>query len=109
METKYAITALAALAHETRLLIFRELVQAGTSGLSPGELAKQLSIANATLSFHLKELLHAELVRARQESRFIYYSANFSTMNELLAYLTENCCAGIPCEVTESCCEDNNQ
>ena len=101
-----AIKALAALAHETRLTLFRVLVQAGEPGVPEGQLAKSLSIPNATLSFHLKELAHAELVISRQESRFIYYSANFATMNALLGYLTENCCAGIPCSPTEVCCDE---
>ncbi len=103
-----AIKALAALAQETRLTIFRTLVQAGESGLPAGHLAKELNIPNATLSFHLKELTHAELVSARQESRFIYYSANFATMNALLGYLTENCCAGISYNSAEVCCDENN-
>ncbi len=103
-----AIKALAALAQETRLTIFRTLVQAGEPGLPAGQLARTLSIPNATLSFHLKELAHAELVVARQENRFIYYSANFATMNALLGYLTENCCAGIPCSSTEVCCDEKN-
>ncbi len=103
-----AIKALTALAHETRLTIFRLLVQAGESGVSAGQLAKELSIPNATLSFHLKELSNADLVSARQESRFIYYSANFETMNGLLGYLIENCCAGIPCSPVEVCCDEKN-
>lgn len=103
-----AIKALAALAQETRLSIFRVLVQAGESGLSAGQLAKELSIPNATLSFHLKELTHAELIIARQNGRFIYYSANFLTMNALLGYLTENCCAGIPCSPIEPCRDEKS-
>ncbi len=90
------------------LTIFRTLVQAGQSGIPAGQLAKELNIPNATLSFHLKELTHAELVIARQESRFIYYSANFSTMNALIGYLTENCCAGTPCGIVEVCCDEKN-
>lgn len=108
MEMNIAIKALAALAHESRLTIFRVLVQAGEPGLPAGQLAKDLSIPNATLSFHLKELAHAELVIARQESRFIYYSANFTTMNALLGYLTENCCAGISCSSADVCCDETN-
>lgn len=108
MEMDIAIKALAALAQETRLTIFRVLVQAGESGLPAGQLAKDLNIPNATLSFHLKELSHAKLVIARQESRFIYYSANFATMNALLDYLTENCCAGISCTSAEVCCDEKN-
>jgi ArsR family transcriptional regulator len=96
MEIKSAVKALAALAQETRLSIFRLLVQAGEPGLPAGQIAKALAIPNATLSFHLKELANAGLVRPRQESRFIYYGANFEAMGALLAFLTENCCAGQP-------------
>lgn len=108
MEISIAIKALAALAQETRLTIFRQLVQAGESGLAAGQLAKKLDIPNATLSFHLKELVHAELVIARHESRFIYYSANFVTMNLLLGFLTENCCAGVPCSPIEMSCDEKH-
>jgi DNA-binding transcriptional ArsR family regulator len=69
------------------------LVQQGPSGLAAGEIAEKLSIAPATLSFHLKELSHAGLVTNRQEGRFIYYAADFAAMNELIGFLTENCCA----------------
>ncbi len=106
MEINIAIKALTALAHETRLTIFRVLVQAGESGVAAGQLAKELNIPNATLSFHLKELNNAELVSARQEGRFIYYSANFETMNALLGYLTENCCSGVPCSPVDACCDE---
>ncbi len=105
MKTQSAVKALSALAQETRLSIFRMLVQAGETGLSAGQMAKTLSIPNATLSFHLKELANAGLITARQESRFIFYAANFPAMNELLGFLTENCCAGNPCgESTRVCC-----
>ncbi len=93
MKSTDVITALAALAQDTRLSVFRLLVQQGPSGLAAGEIAGQLGIAPATLSFHLKELAHAELVSSRQEGRFVFYAANFDAMNALLAYLTENCCA----------------
>jgi arsenate reductase len=86
-----------ALAQETRLSVFRLLVQTGEAGLPAGQIAKALAIPNATLSFHLKELANAGLVRSRQESRFLYYRADFQAMGALLAYLTENCCAGQPC------------
>ncbi len=108
MEITIAIKALTALAHETRLTIFRTLVRVGASGVPAGQLAKELDIPNATLSFHLKELANADLILARQESRFIYYSPNFATMNGLLHYLTENCCAGIPCSPHEVCCAEND-
>lgn len=93
METKIAISALAALAQETRLAIFRLLVEAGQQGMSAGTIAESLGAAPATMSFHLKELVNADLIGARQESRFIYYSANFGQITDLLAYLTQNCCA----------------
>jgi ArsR family transcriptional regulator len=92
METKNILTALAALAHETRLAIFRLLVETGPEGLPVGKIGERLGTAPATLSFHLKELASANLVIMQHEGRFIYCSANFATMNGLLAYLTENCC-----------------
>ena len=108
MEIKSAVVSLAALAQETRLSIFRLLVQTGESGLPVGQIAKALSIPNATLSFHLKELTNAGLITARQESRFIFYAANFPAMNELLGFLTENCCAGNPCGSVTVCCDDES-
>jgi len=101
METKSAVTALGALAQETRLAIYRLLVERGPDGLPAGEIAEQLKLAPATLSFHLKELAHAGLIAARQEGRFIWYRADFVAMNGLVAYLTENCCrASAVCETT---------
>jgi len=97
---KTAILRLSALAQDTRLAIFRLLVNVGKDGLTVGRIAEQLTVAPATLSFHLKELSYAQMIEARQESRYIYYSANFSAMNELLAFLSENCCGGLPCLVT---------
>lgn len=108
MKIHSAVKALAALAQETRLSIFRLLVQAGESGLSAGQIAKTLSIPNATLSFHLKELTTAGLITARQESRFIYYAAHFAVMNELLGFLTENCCTGNPCGAVMVCCDEES-
>src|SRR5919206_1227424 len=100
MEKHYALQALAGLSQESRLDVFRLLVEQGPEGLPAGVIAERLEVPNATLSFHLKELTHAELITARQEGRFIYYSANFKTMNEVVAYLTDNCCAkGTACEV----------
>lgn len=92
METKEAIAALGALAQETRLDIFRLLVQRGPDGLAAGAIADALEVAPATLSFHLQQLMHAGLIEQRRESRSLIYSANFAGMNGLVAYLTENCC-----------------
>jgi ArsR family transcriptional regulator, arsenate/arsenite/antimonite-responsive transcriptional repressor len=92
METNDVLNALSALAHETRLAIFRLLVETGPEGLPVGRIGERLGTPSTTLSFHLKELAHADLVTMRHEGRFIYCSANFATMNGLLAYLTENCC-----------------
>jgi ArsR family transcriptional regulator len=97
MDASAAIKALAALAQESRLAIFRILVQIGPAGLPAGQLADQLGIPPSSLSFHTKELLNAGLVQSRQEGRFVIYSAHIGGMNELLSYLTENCCGGNPC------------
>ncbi len=97
MEKKVALAALAGLAQESRLDVFRMLVERGPQGMSAGAIAERLDMPNATLSFHLKELSHAGLVSPRQEGRFIFYSANFTTMNGLVDYLTENCCRGASC------------
>ena len=97
METKHIVNALGALAQEKRLAIFRLLVETGPPGLPVGAIAERLALANATLSFHLKELTHAGLTIAKPNGRSIIYSANFTTMNGLVAYLTENCCAGAGC------------
>jgi ArsR family transcriptional regulator, arsenate/arsenite/antimonite-responsive transcriptional repressor len=97
MEITIASERLAALGHETRLAIFRLLVQAGPEGLNAGLIGEQLQIAPATLSFHLAHLTRAGLISGRQESRFIFYAASYATMDELIAYLTENCCQGGQC------------
>ena len=97
METKDIIAALGALAQETRLSIYRLLVETGPAGLPVGAIAEQLGLANATLSFHLKELTNAGLTVATPSGRSIIYAANFSTMNGLVQYLTENCCGGATC------------
>ena len=107
MENKTAVTTLSALAQESRLTIFRTLVQAGPEGMAAGKISETTAIPPSSLSFHLKEMAYAGLVNPRQESRYIYYSANFKVMNELLAFLTENCCAGIPCGVDTPCFKEN--
>lgn len=102
IDTKRTVQALAALAQETRLGIFRLLVEAGPTGLAAGEIGVELKLVPATLSFHLKELSRADLISARQDGRYIYYSANFAQMGELVGFLTENCCArdGMSCAPT---------
>ncbi len=92
MKQKDVIAALAALAQETRLAIYRLLVTRGPEGYPAGEIGERLKVAGPSLSFHLKELARADLVAARRDGRFIYYSANFEQMNGLVGYLTENCC-----------------
>ncbi len=94
MESKSAVDALAALAQESRLELFRLLVQTGQGGLAAGVLSEKLGIPPATLSFHLKTLAHAKLVKSRTEGRYVIYSADYAEMDNLISYLTEHCCAG---------------
>jgi DNA-binding transcriptional ArsR family regulator len=98
-ENRRAVDELAALAQESRLAIFRLLVEQGPEGLAAGDIAERLELPGATLSFHLKELAHAQLVSARQAGRFIFYSANYRTMNALIDFLTRNCCQGATCDI----------
>jgi ArsR family transcriptional regulator, arsenate/arsenite/antimonite-responsive transcriptional repressor len=97
MESKTIVQAFGALAQETRLAIYRLLVTAGPAGMAAGAIAGKLDLPPATLSFHLKELSQADLVRSKQEGRFVIYAANFDTMNVLVSFLTENCCSGAAC------------
>lgn len=97
-----AVSALGALAHAQRLRVFRALVVAGPEGLTPSVLADQLDVARNSLSFHLKELAHAGLVTIEQQGRNLIYRADFAQMNGLLGYLTEHCCQGSTCEVSDS-------
>ena len=92
MDQNGAIAALGALAQDTRLALFRLLVTAGPAGLSAGTIAERLGVAPSSLSFHLQQLLHGGLVTQRRLSRQLIYAAEYGAMNELLAYLTENCC-----------------
>jgi len=92
MKTPEAVVALAALAQETRLSIYRALVQAGPEGLPAGRIAEIVGTPPSTLSFHLKELAGASLIRSRQEGRFVIYSARYEAMNDLVGFLTEKCC-----------------
>ena len=96
METRDALIALAALAQETRLEVFRLLVRAGPAGLSAGAVAERIGVQPATLSFHLRELERAGLLTARRESRQIFYAPDFRGMRGLLAFLTDDCCGGHP-------------
>ncbi len=95
MEKQDALAALAALAHETRLDVFRLLVRAGRRGLAAGAIADALGVPAATLSFHLKELKNAGVVDCRRQGRSLIYAPSFPSMNALLAFLTRNCCEGI--------------
>lgn len=97
MDTLTAADLLAALGHESRLSIFRLLVEAGPEGIHASAIGERLELAPATLSFHLAHLSRTGLIVGNRESRFIHYSANFSTMDELIAFLTSNCCHGNPC------------
>jgi ArsR family transcriptional regulator, arsenate/arsenite/antimonite-responsive transcriptional repressor len=87
------VRSLSALAHESRLAVFRILVKRGPEGFTPGDLSAQLDVPAPTLSFHLKELQSADLVLVRRESRFLFYRANYERIDELLSYLTDQCCA----------------
>ena len=108
MERQIVVTALDALSQETRLDIFRLLVQAGATGLPAGMIGAQLGVPNATLSFHLQQLKHAGLAKTLRKGTQIIYTANYNTMNEVIAYLTDNCCQGSPtaCQTVESCCAE---
>lgn len=108
MDINAIVLALAALAQPTRLQVFRALVVAGAQGVTPGALAEQLGVASNTLSFHLKELVHADLVATERVGRNLIYRAQFDRMNAVLAYLTQNCCQGAPCELSAapSCAAD---
>jgi len=97
MEDKQVVKAMAALAQANRLKMFRALVVAGQNGLVPGSIAEAFDIPSATVSFHLKELMHAGLVTQERSGRNLIYRANYTCMNEVLAYLTANCCQGEAC------------
>lgn len=97
METLNAAELLAALGHESRLAVFRLLVEAGAEGVNASAIGERLQLAPATLSFHLAHLSRVGLIKGRQESRFIYYSTDFAVMDELLSFLTSNCCQGKAC------------
>jgi ArsR family transcriptional regulator, arsenate/arsenite/antimonite-responsive transcriptional repressor len=97
MNEQAAVAALAALAQEARLRVFRALVGAGPEGMTPGALSAMLDIPGSTLSFHLKELVHADLVTVERDGRNLHYRPALGRMNDLLTYLTAHCCMGKPC------------
>lgn len=105
MDEKIAITALAALAQVSRLAVFRHLIELGPEGAFPGELAQKFELPAATLSFHLKALMHAGLIEAEQNGRYIRYRANFTEMQALIDFLTNNCCGGDPAKCAPVACE----
>src|SRR5436190_16614952 len=105
MEKLDAVAALAALAQDNRLDVFRLLVQAGAKGMPAGAVASALKLAPNTLSFHFDRLRQASLVTCTREGRSLIYAARYETMNELLAYLTENCCEGVACVPAGIACE----
>lgn len=105
METLNAAELLAALGHESRLAIFRLLVEAGPAGLYVSAIAEKLGLPGATLSFHLAHLSRVGLIKGERESRFIHYSVAYGTMDELIAFLTRNCCQGEPCLPRSAACD----
>lgn len=102
MEEMEVVRAMAALSQALRLRVFRALVVAGNDGLTPGALADQLAVAPNTLSFHLKELVHANLISQERQGRHLIYRASFASMDALLRYLTDNCCQGAACLAPEA-------
>lgn len=103
MDAVRAVSALSALAQTHRLALFRLLVQAGEEGMSAGAIAEALGVPNSSLSFHLTQLSKAELVHQERRHRSIIYRANYGSMNELVGYLMENCCAGAACGTASPC------
>lgn len=107
MQTKQVLTILSALAQESRLAVYRLLIEHAPDGLAASAIAEKLGLPNATLSFHLKELSHAGLVTSRQSGRFIYYAPVIEVMNDLIGYLTDHCCSQSDggCGVDKTSCE----
>ena len=101
MNLSSAVQALSALAQEQRLNIFRALVQAGPEGINAGRMSEMIGTSPSALSFHLKSMLEAKLISYEQKGRFLIYQANFAVMNELLVFLSENCCQGMTCDAEQ--------
>lgn len=109
MDEALAVKALAALAQASRLRVFRAIVGAGPQGLQPGQLSQALDMPANTLSFHLKELLHAGLVSVQREGRFLRYQADLDAMQSLVGFLTDHCCQGVPClDLPKGVCAPGN-
>lgn len=104
MKSNEAVTALSALAQESRLAVFRLLVRTGAQGMAAGQIGERLNLPAPTLSFHLAQLSQAGLVRARREGRSLIYAADYANMNTLMKFLTENCCAGAAAACAPSSC-----
>src|SRR5688572_24750648 len=102
MTEEQVIQALSALAHPIRLKVFRALVVSGPRGLTPGVMHEGLAVPASTLSFHLKELVHSGLVKVQRDSRTLIYRAAYDSMNQVLGYLSDNCCEGAKCDVAGS-------
>lgn len=109
MDSSAAVEALAALAQEHRLALFRLLVQAGDEGMPAGAIAGTLGIPNSSLSFHLAYLTRAGLIEQRRQGRSLIYSADYAAMNALVGYLLENCCGGATCAPASNCGDDAAQ
>ena len=103
MKAASIIGALGALAQEHRLAVFRQLVQAGDKGMAAGAIAEAIGIPGSSLSFHLAQLRHAGLILHERQHRSLIYRANYTAMNAIIGYLTENCCAGSPCDAEPAC------
>ena len=108
MDATTVVRALGALAQDHRLAAFRLLVQAGHDGLAAGVIAARLGVASSSMSFHLAALAHAGLITQRRQSRLVIYTADYALMNAVMAYLTENCCGGVPCGDVLACCPQDN-
>lgn len=109
MKTPDVISALSALAHEHRLAIFRLLVEKGPEGLPAGEIAERIGLVPSSLTFHLQHLARAGLLTQRRVGRQLFYATDFGVMNELVAYLTENCCGGAGCDPVAACLEGSSR
>jgi DNA-binding transcriptional ArsR family regulator len=103
MESATVIRALGALAQEHRLATFRLLMQAGADGMAAGAIAECLGVPPSSMSFHLAQLANAGLITSQRRSRSIIYAADYAAMNQLMGYLTENCCGGVPCTADAAC------